>query len=478
VVPTWLEKLQQGYDDDEETKKLITAVTLDPDSHKNYTLTSGILRFKGRVWVGNNALAQQNILQALHSSGIGGHSGIQGTYHRVKQLFAWPALKKSVQQYVQSCEICQQAKTEHVKYPGLLQPLPIPQQAWEIVSLDFIEGLPSSENYNTILVVVDKFTKYGHFLALSHPFTALKVAQLFFSQIYKLHGLPRMIISDRDRIFTSTLWQELFRLSDTVLMMSSSYHPQTDGQTERLNQCLEGFLRCTVHSCPRRWHKWLPVAEYWYNTTIHSSLGRSPFEVLYGYVPRTLGIANLKLCTVPDLETWMQERELLSELVKQQLARAQQRMKSQADKNRSERSFEVGDRVYLKLQPHVQSSVALRSNQKLAFRYYGPYTVLQKVGQVAYKLDLPDSSKIYPVVHVSLLKKYIPPPHDISADLSSVCTDPFQILTPDTILQQRCIRRGRALVQQVLVKWVGLPNHLATWEHVDDIKCRFPATTA
>jgi hypothetical protein len=246
----------------------------------------------------------------------------------VKQLFAWPALKKSVQQYVQSCEICQQAKTEHVKYPGLLQPLPIPQQAWEIVSLDFIEGLPSSENYNTILVVVDKFTKYGHFLSLSPPFTALNVAQLFFSQIYKLHGLPRMIISDTDRIFTSTLWQELFRLSDTVLMMSSSYHPQIDGQIERLNQCLEGFLRCTVHSCPRRWHKWLPVAEYWYNTTIHFSLGRSPFEVMYGYVPRTLGIANLKLYTVPDLETWMQERELLSQLVKQQLARAQQRMKS------------------------------------------------------------------------------------------------------------------------------------------------------
>jgi hypothetical protein len=132
-----------------------------------------------------------------------------------------------------------------------------------------------------------------------------------------VHWLPQMIISDRDMIFTSALWPELFQLSDTLLMMSSSYHPQTNEQTKRLNQCLECFLRCTVHSCPWQWHKLLPIAEYWYNTTIHSSLRHSPFEVLYGYVPRTLGIANLKLYTIPGIETRMQEKELLSELVKQ-----------------------------------------------------------------------------------------------------------------------------------------------------------------
>ena len=117
------------------------------------------------------------------------------------------------------------------------------------------------------MVVIDKFTKYGHFLALAHPFTALQVAQLYMDHIYKLHGLPESIISDRDKIFTSSrLWQELIKLSDTQLLMSSSYHPLTDGQTERLNQCLEDFLPCTFHSCPKRWSKWLPVAEYWYNT--------------------------------------------------------------------------------------------------------------------------------------------------------------------------------------------------------------------
>lgn len=223
-------------------------------------------------------------------------------------------------------------KTERIKNPGLLQPLPIPEQAREIVSLDFIEGLPPSDNYNALLVVIDKFTKYGHFVPLKQPFIALQVAQAFLNQVYKLHGLPKTIISDT----TSAVWQQLFKLSDTKLMMSSSYHPQIDGQTERLNQCVEGFLRCTVHSCPRQWSKWISVAEFWYNTSIHSALGKSPFEVLYGYTPRQLGIANLHLCSVPNLEQWLKDRELLSQLVKQQLQRARLRMKSQADKHRTE----------------------------------------------------------------------------------------------------------------------------------------------
>jgi len=233
----------------------------------------------------------------------------------MKSLFAWPKLKHSVQQYVQSCEVCQQAKVEHVKSPGLLQLLAVLDRAWKVVSLDFIEGLPKSQGKDTILVIIDKFSKYAHFLPLTHPFTALSVAQLYFSQVYKLHGLPEAIISDRDRIFTSALWQELFRLSDTQLLMSSSYHPQTDGQTERLNQCLEAFLRCSIHSCPSQWHKWIPLAEYWYNTTYHTALGLTPFEVLYGHPPRHLGVLNPQDCAVPDLATWMTDRNLLSHLI-------------------------------------------------------------------------------------------------------------------------------------------------------------------
>lgn len=217
--------------------------------------------------------------------------------------------------------------------------MPVPEQAWAVVSLDFIEGLPKSSHYDTILVVVDNFTKYAHFLPLAHPFTALSVAKLYMNNIFKLHGLPQAIISDRDRIFTSALWQELFKLSRTELRLSSSYHPQSDGQTERVNQCLEAYLRCSVHSCPKNWTVWLPLAEYWYNTSYHTALGRTPFKVLYGRPPRDLGGIQLSEASVPDLVSWLKEREIMQNLLVHQLHRVQQRMKHQADKHRSERQF-------------------------------------------------------------------------------------------------------------------------------------------
>jgi hypothetical protein len=147
-------------------------------------------------------------------------------------------MKQHIKDYVSKCETCLKAKPEHTKLPSLLQPLPVPDKACDVISMGFIKGLPKSKNHATILVIVDKFTKHGHLLPLTHPYTALFVAHVFHNNIYKLHGLPSVIISDRDKVLTSTLWTELFKLSETTLNMSSAYHPQTDGQTERLNQCL------------------------------------------------------------------------------------------------------------------------------------------------------------------------------------------------------------------------------------------------
>ena len=174
-----------------------------------------------------------------------------------------------------------------------------------------MEVLPLSKGCNCILVVVDKFSKYAHFIALTHPFTALQIAKVYLDHIYKLHGLPTALVSARDKIFTSTIWKKLFRLSQTELQMSTAYHPQTDGQIERVNQCLEGYLRCTVHVCPTKWKDWLPLAEYWYNTSYHSSLNRTPFEVLYGHEPKHFGIDHIHDCAIPDLEKWLSDRRLM-----------------------------------------------------------------------------------------------------------------------------------------------------------------------
>jgi hypothetical protein len=225
-------------------------------------LKDGIIRFKQRLWVGNNKALQQQLIAAFHSSPLGGHSGIPATTKRLKEFFVWPSLKKHVDQAVCSCPTCQQAKVERVKYPGLLQPLDTLSAAWQVISLDFVEGLPVSHSYDCIMVVVDLFSKYGHFVGLKHAFTALSIVKQYMMHVYKLHGLPQAMVSDWDRIFTSRLWQELFTLVGVELRMSLAYHPQSDGQTERVNQCMGTFLRCFANVAPTKWYDFLHLAEF------------------------------------------------------------------------------------------------------------------------------------------------------------------------------------------------------------------------
>lgn len=473
IQPAWLTEVLASYEHDDFATALIAKLALDPAAVPSFTLRDGILRYNNRIWVGADTALQHKLLTAFHTSPLGGHSGVPVTISRVKKYFAWRNLKSSVHKFVQSCQTCQQAKPDRAKYPGLLQPLPVPDGAWKVVSLDFVEGLPMSHGMNTILVVVDKFSKYSHFIPIRHPFSAASIASVYMMNIYKLHGMPEALISDRDRIFTSKLWQELFQKASVQLKMSTAYHPQTDGQTERVNQCMETFLRCFVHACPHQWFSWIHLAEFWYNTSWHSALNHSPFEVLYGHSPRVFGIAAGDACQTMNLEDWLQQRELMTNLVKLHLARAQERMKRQADQNRSERQFSVGDMVFLKLQPYIQSSVAVRANQKLAFKFFGPFKVIEKIGAVAYKLLLPDSSSIHPVFHVSQLKRAVPESTQVTSQLPDL-SDCVQV--PVQVLNKRLSVDGQTM--EVLIKWSRMPSSLATWESLEDLKRRFPYAPA
>nr|KYP38858.1 Retrotransposable element Tf2 [Cajanus cajan] len=269
------------------------------------------------------------------------------------------------------CPICQQNKYETQKPRGLLQPLNSPSKVWEEVTMDFITSLPSSHGYTIIWVVCDCLSKYNHFVALPTHFTTQHLAQRFMQEIFRLHGDPKVIISDRDPIFLSQFWREIFKAQGTKLKYSSSYHPQTDGQTEVLNRTLECFLRCLVSDTPCSWFRILHLAEFWYNTSKHS------------------------------------KHKMIVSIVKHHLHCARQRMNLEADKHRRDACFAVGDWVWVRLQPYRQTSVHRRTSQKLAKRFYGPFQIRRRLGIVAYELELQAGSRIHPVFHVSKLRPFV-----------------------------------------------------------------------
>jgi hypothetical protein len=226
VKPLWLELVKASYANDTHAQTLLQKLSLDPLAEPHYSFRDGLLRYDNRIWIGPDVHLQEQIIAAFHSSPVGGHSGFPVTYRRLVSLFKWPKMKIAVKQFMQCCRVCQQAKPERILPPGKLQPLPIPLARWEMATMDFITGLPPSRQYNCILVVVDKLTKYAHFIPIKHPYTAKIIAELFVDNIYKLHSMPLSLVSDRDPAFTSQFWQEVFRDTGTQLRMSTSHHPE------------------------------------------------------------------------------------------------------------------------------------------------------------------------------------------------------------------------------------------------------------
>lgn len=208
--------------------------------------------------------------------------------------------------FVLPCEVCERCKHENMIYLGLLQPLIVPEQAWEGISMNFIEGLSNLEGKDVVLVVVDRLTKFSHSISLTHPFSAQEVARKFMDSMVKLHGVPKSIVSDRDKIFTSVFWQELFWSKGVGLHMSTAYHPQINGQTKRVNQCLEAYLRCMCFNRPRSWNRWLSLAQWWYNSSHHSAINRSPFEVVFGLKPLLIPALSSSIATIASVEQYLQ----------------------------------------------------------------------------------------------------------------------------------------------------------------------------
>jgi hypothetical protein len=303
------------------------------------------------------------------------------------------------------------------------------------------------------MVVVDRLSKYACFFALQHPFTKSILAQLFIDQVFKIHGMLHSIAYDHDPTFPSNFWQELVKLQGTQLHFSTSYHPQTDGQIEVVNKCLETYLRCFASKKKNQWVQWLPLAEWWYNTSYHTTTYMTPFEAVYGQNPPLVITYFLGVSKVQAVDQTLIVREAILRTLKENLIMAQNHMKQQEGQGFSERQFAEGDQVFLLLQPYKQNSLKADHCQKLTPKFYGPYTILKRVGQVAYQLSFPRHFKLHHVFHVFFLKKVIGTKCQTQTNLLELDKEGSIWLQPQAFLDQRECRLLQQTIKEVLVQW-------------------------
>jgi transposase InsO family protein len=261
---------------------------LDP-KYEGYNLeTDGLLRYRGRMYIPENGDIRSIILKEAHRALYCTHPGVKKMYTEMKKLFFWVGMKRDVVHFVTRCLECQQVKADHHHPIGLLQPHDVPMSKWEVISMDFVVGFPlTSHRHNAILVIVDKLTKSAHFIPVRDTYDVTDVARVFISEVIHLHGIPKKIILDTDSRFTSRFWTSLQSALGTQLNLSTAYHPETNGQTERVNQVMEDMLRMYVMDNQTQWEKYLPLVEFAYNNSYHSSIGMPPYEALYGRPCRT-----------------------------------------------------------------------------------------------------------------------------------------------------------------------------------------------
>jgi hypothetical protein len=368
---------------------------------QDWQMEGGLLLWRQLIYVPNNPDIKRQILELYHDSKVAGHMGHAKTLELTKRHYWWPSMKAYVGQYIDGCDTSQRSKPINQKLLGTSQPLELPKGPQQHISVDMIVKLP--QGHNSILVVVNTLTMQAHFIPTTEKITSPKLAELFLAHVWELYGTPEMVISDRGAVFASKFMKGVYDVLGIRMWLSTAYHPQMDGQTERVNQTVEGYLRTYCLLRQHDWAKLLPMAEFAYNNSHHSSIGMSPFFANHGRNPTLTGTPE-KASPAPEAKE--QSKTILA-AQKEALAAltlAKERDKVYFDRKHDEAKIGVGDIVWLSHE-HIGTN---RPSIKLSHKHLGPFEVEAEIGRNAFQLKLPSSIKVHPVFHASRLVLWKP----------------------------------------------------------------------
>jgi len=429
---------------------------------KSYDLIDGLLYFNGLLVIPSESL-QLRVFMQRHCSPAAGHYGMAKTLELITRDFHWPNLRKSIRRLIRNCDVCQRSKpSRHAPY-GLLQALSVPSERWWDISMDFITVLPISNGYDSIFVVKDRLSKQAHFIPCKKTITGEETAELFLREIFRLHGSPRSIVSDRGTQFVSTYWKRFSELLGTKVNLSSAFHPETDGSTEVLNQMIEQYLRIYCNYQQDDWTTHISLAEFTYNNTVNTSTQMTPFFANHGHHP-LFDLSVIRESVVPSAESRILQLKTIREDLIANLTSAQESYTHYANRSRLPTpDLRIGDLVYLDRR-HIKTS---RPSSKLDYKKLGPFKISHIINPVTFKLKLPPSMKIHPVFHVSLLE---PKTRDIIQDFIQPppppeIIDSYEEFEVEEILDSR-LHRGKL---QYFIHWKGYPVSDRTWEPASNV---------
>ena len=433
-----------------------------------FRMDGNLLFYENKVCVPRKAV--KDLLFEAHDTSVSGHFGAAKTLARLEK-YHWKGKCRDVERHCQGCLTCQQQKDHRQKKLSIPTPLDVPTRRWGSLATDFIVKLPKTKNgFECITMWVDRLNRRVHFFPSREEDTAVDVANAFFHHIFKHHGLPDSIVSDRDPKFTSKFWSHLLSLCGIKSQMSTSHHPQTDGASEVMSRMVENYLRCYCSVKQNDWDEFLPAAEFAYNSSETQDLGASPFEIDLGWKPRSpldlFYTSSTPLETVNEFRTRLRVA-LEDSRFSHHIAKA--RNSAYASRKYRPHTFKVGDKVWIDKELFTDAVTKVQRSKKLSARRFGPFEIRELIGKNAIRLELPSTVKIHPVVHVLNTTPFYDQPRDVSQPVL-LRPDPVPDAEGNLQFHVRCIlkHRKRCRRYQFLTLLEGTPQHEAEWQPTRD----------